>query len=396
MSVEKFSKNLAKLKKLINENDKNETGLKQNTQNSDMNYDFLLSNGQNAQNEQDYVEEDFDDEEDEYDQDEEEIEEEEENFYQSMSYNNETSLDLSSDVIQVNCNKIVGDLHKKKLGSGNKGRCIRVLMDNKEERWLTPIEFEAFCGKSNCKDWKKTIKAGGRQLLSLLESKVLMCHAVSCSCGICNENEILVGPIVPFIRYRRRKKAEKQMVNAYKKFLNLKPPTLLYNQSLSNFNIKNNNSTSSEHLLNNLSSNQLEDQLGEVAEEQQNANEMLNIANYEANQNEFRENALALGLQKFEKSQLDLWESLEQKVDSIIYQAQMVKSEIEKAKNDTNTNFKNLIEVINSTSSLNNNFNASNPNDEVCFDNDNDYNLNYISTKNNDTTTRVRKRKFTN
>ena len=76
---------------------------------------------QNAQNEQDYVEEDFDDEEDEYDQDEEEIEEEEENFYQSMSYNNETSLDLSSDVIQVNCNKIVGDLHKKKLGSGNKG-----------------------------------------------------------------------------------------------------------------------------------------------------------------------------------------------------------------------------------------------------------------------------------
>ena len=28
----------------------------------------------------------------------------------------------------------------------------------KEEKWFTPIEFERYCGKENCRDWKRTIK----------------------------------------------------------------------------------------------------------------------------------------------------------------------------------------------------------------------------------------------
>jgi hypothetical protein len=125
-------------------------------------------------------------------------------------------------------------MYLKKFGSGKKGKCIQVLIDKtnasgqteKEEKWLTPIEFESFSGKANCRDWKRTIKVGGQQLYSLFEAKVLLCHAVSCSCGICTNNSEISGPIRPFVKYRRRKKDEIQAQNAYKKFLRLKPPTL--------------------------------------------------------------------------------------------------------------------------------------------------------------------------
>lgn len=69
-----------------------------------------------------------------------------------------------------------------------------------EEKWMTPIEFESYCGKGNCRDWKRTIKCGGQSLGTLLDSKILVCHAVSCSCAACNKNETLVGPIRPFMR----------------------------------------------------------------------------------------------------------------------------------------------------------------------------------------------------
>lgn len=125
------------------------------------------------------------------------------------------------DVLQVNCNSVVALLSKKKFGSGGKGKCIYV--DNK---WLTPIEFENYCGKSNCRDWKRTIKVGGQPLITLLDNNVLMCHAVSCSCAVCSNDANVVGPIRPFLRYRRRKRDEIMAQDAYKKFMRLKPLTL--------------------------------------------------------------------------------------------------------------------------------------------------------------------------
>lgn len=83
-----------------------------------------------------------------------------------------------------------------------------------------------FSIKGNCRDWKRTIKAGGQPLVAILNAKILVCHAVSCSCAICNRNDSLVGPIKPFIRYKRRKKDQILAENAFKKFLSLKPPTL--------------------------------------------------------------------------------------------------------------------------------------------------------------------------
>lgn len=125
-------------------------------------------------------------------------------------------------------------MYLKKFGSGKKGKCIQIFIDKtkesggieKEEKWLTPIEFEAYSGKANCRDWKRTIKAGGQQLMALFDSKILLCHAVSCSCGICTNDSSQCGPVRPFVKYRRRKKDEIQAQNAYKKFLSLKPPTL--------------------------------------------------------------------------------------------------------------------------------------------------------------------------
>jgi len=146
-----------------------------------------------------------------------------------------------TDIIQVNCNSIIGELHKKKFGSGGKGSCIRLVTDPRApvnlevnddikveaEKWMTPIEFESFCDKGHCRDWKRTIKAGGQSLAVLMEHEVLVCHAISCCCAACNKNESLVGPFIPFTRYRRRKKDEILAQNAFKKFLSLKPPTLL-------------------------------------------------------------------------------------------------------------------------------------------------------------------------
>ena len=62
--------------------------------------------------------------------------------------------------------------------------------------------------------------------MTVFNSKILVCHAVSCSCSVCQNDNSVVGPIRPFIRYRRRKKDEILAENAYKKFLRLKPPTL--------------------------------------------------------------------------------------------------------------------------------------------------------------------------
>jgi hypothetical protein len=169
---------------------------------------------------------------------------------------------LYQDILQVNCNSVVAELHKKRFGSGGKGHCIKVLVsiaadenshsENnsnqasmlKREKWMTPIEFENFCGKGNCRDWKRTIKVGGQPLLALLDARILICHAVSCSCGICNQNDSLVGPIRPFMKYRRRKPDEILAQNAFKKFLSLKPPTLL-NENLPGMNTCDNNANNS-------------------------------------------------------------------------------------------------------------------------------------------------------
>ena len=151
---------------------------------------------------------------------------------------------LLQDVIQVNCNAVLADLYKKKFGSGSKGSCIRVASeylpdqeadDDEHEAWMTPIEFEGFCGKGSCRDWKRSIKVGGQPIIKLIDENILICHSISCTCAICNDNEKLTGPIKPFLKAKRRQNSN-EIRQAYDKFRSLKPPIFLKNSLVQKLN----------------------------------------------------------------------------------------------------------------------------------------------------------------
>lgn len=80
------------------------------------------------------------------------------------------------------------ELYKKKFGSGGRGRCIK--LDN---NWYTPNEFEAFCGRASSKDWKRSIRFGGRNLQALIDSGLLVPHAIACTCAACCDDDSAVS-----------------------------------------------------------------------------------------------------------------------------------------------------------------------------------------------------------
>ncbi|XP_020557174.1 deformed epidermal autoregulatory factor 1 homolog isoform X3 [Oryzias latipes] len=122
-------------------------------------------------------------------------------------YNNE---------LPVRCRNTSGVLHKLRLGSGGKGRCIK-----HNQQWFTPTEFEALSGRASSKDWKRSIRYAGRPLLCLIQERILNPHAASCTCLACcddltpslkeenplaAENISMTGPVRLFVPYKRRKK----------------------------------------------------------------------------------------------------------------------------------------------------------------------------------------------
>ena len=42
-----------------------------------------------------------------------------------------------------------------------------------DDAWYTPSEFEAVCGRASSKDWKRSIRYGGRTLQCLIEDGIL-------------------------------------------------------------------------------------------------------------------------------------------------------------------------------------------------------------------------------
>ncbi|CAL9696502.1 unnamed protein product [Knipowitschia caucasica] len=122
-------------------------------------------------------------------------------------YNNE---------LPVRCRETSGILYKNRLGSGGKGRCIK-----HNQQWFTPTEFEGLAGRASSKDWKRSIRYAGRPLLCLIQDRILVAHAASCTCASCcddilmcakegepmeSEQIILGGPVRLFVPYKRRKK----------------------------------------------------------------------------------------------------------------------------------------------------------------------------------------------
>ncbi|XP_078000210.1 deformed epidermal autoregulatory factor 1 homolog isoform X3 [Glandiceps talaboti] len=124
----------------------------------------------------------------------------------ASKYNWDDSVHLP--ILPVRCRNQAAELHKSKLGSGGRGRCIKMA-----EQWYTPTEFESLCGRGNSKDWKRSIRYGGRTLQCLIEEGILQPHATSCTCAACCDDEAVVstsGPVRLFVPYKRRKRGESE------------------------------------------------------------------------------------------------------------------------------------------------------------------------------------------
>lgn len=78
------------------------------------------------------------------------------------------------------------------FGVGGRGKCIK----GSDEMWYTPNEFEALAGRASSKDWKRSIRYGGRTLQCLIEDGILQPHATSCTCAACCDDDAVVSNIV--------------------------------------------------------------------------------------------------------------------------------------------------------------------------------------------------------
>ncbi|KAL5292485.1 DEAF1 family protein [Megaselia abdita] len=122
---------------------------------------------------------------------------------------------LNGDVIPIRCKTTNAELYKSKLGSGGRGRCIKC-----KEQWYTPSEFEQMCGRGSSKDWKRSIRYGGRSLQALIDGGVITPHATNCSCSACADDDLVAtGPVRLFTPYKRRKRnqVDREMENAKKR-----------------------------------------------------------------------------------------------------------------------------------------------------------------------------------
>lgn len=91
---------------------------------------------------------------------------------------------MNLEVLPVRCKTTTAELYKSRLGSGGRGRCIKF-----KDVWHTPSEFENLCGRGSSKDWKRSIRFGGRSLQALIDEGILTPHATSCTCAACCDDD---------------------------------------------------------------------------------------------------------------------------------------------------------------------------------------------------------------
>ncbi|CAB3360186.1 Hypothetical predicted protein [Cloeon dipterum] len=117
--------------------------------------------------------------------------------------NNSWNESVHQPILPVRCKNTSAELHKDRFGSGGRGKCIKV-----NDNWYTPSEFEALCGRASSKDWKRSIRFGGRSLQTLIDENILTPHATSCTCSACCDDESAAGPIRLFTPYKRRRRKD--------------------------------------------------------------------------------------------------------------------------------------------------------------------------------------------
>ncbi|KAJ8919953.1 hypothetical protein NQ315_006482 [Exocentrus adspersus] len=110
-------------------------------------------------------------------------------------------------VLPVRCKNTSAELHKCRFGSGGRGRCIKL-----GNSWYTPSEFEALCGRASSKDWKRSIRFGGRSLQTLIDEGIILPHATSCTCAACCDDETATGPVRLFTPYKRKRRKENDSI----------------------------------------------------------------------------------------------------------------------------------------------------------------------------------------
>ncbi|XP_041987422.1 deformed epidermal autoregulatory factor 1 [Aricia agestis] len=108
-------------------------------------------------------------------------------------------------ILPIRCKNTSAELHKQRLGSGGRGRCIKYGME-----WYTPSEFEALCGRASSKDWKRSIRFGGRSIQALIDEGILTPHATSCTCGACCDDQTAMGPVRLFTPYKRKRRSNQE------------------------------------------------------------------------------------------------------------------------------------------------------------------------------------------
>ncbi|XP_017775134.1 PREDICTED: deformed epidermal autoregulatory factor 1 [Nicrophorus vespilloides] len=111
-------------------------------------------------------------------------------------------------VLPIRCKTTSAELHKNRFGSGGRGRCIKL-----GTAWYTPSEFEALCGRASSKDWKRSIRFGGRSLQTLIDEGIILPHATSCTCAACCDDETATGPVRLFTPYKRKRRKENEGSN---------------------------------------------------------------------------------------------------------------------------------------------------------------------------------------
>lgn len=106
------------------------------------------------------------------------------NHHSSSSVSNWAETPMQQDILSIRCKTTTAELYKVRLGSGGRGRCIK-----HKDNWYTPSEFENICGRGSSKDWKRSIRYGGRSLQALIDEGVLTPHATSCTCSACCDDD---------------------------------------------------------------------------------------------------------------------------------------------------------------------------------------------------------------